>query len=110
MPNVVAHDSNENIWVRVRSEHPLTGAADLSGYPVEVAITVSDPESADWKAATWETGTETVGGKVYYLARLEIGPNGGAVTLDDNTTYQVRARVTASGEKPIVYAGSLQAF
>lgn len=108
MPSIAA-ESNENIWVPVRSDHPLFGATDLTPYTVEIAITLGDPVESDWKAATWESTTKTVQGATYYLARLEIGP-GGAVTLDDNATYQVHARITTPGERPVVYAGFLQAY
>jgi hypothetical protein len=106
----VAAESNQNIWVPVRSDHPLTGAAVLTSYPVEVAVTVGDPVTADWKTATWEATTKTIGGVAYYLARLEIGPNGGALTLAEDATYQVHARITTPGEKPVVYAGALQTY
>jgi hypothetical protein len=102
-------ESNQNIWVPVRSDHPITGAADLTSYGVEVAITVGDPVALDWKPAVWEASTKTISGQVYYLARLEIGP-GGALTLSEDTTYQVHARVTTPAETPVVYAGALQAY
>jgi hypothetical protein len=102
--------SNEVIWVPVRSDHPISGAAVLTSYTVEIAVTTGDPGALDWKAATWEASTKTIGGVAYYLARIEIGPNGGALTLTDGVTYQVHARVTTAGEKPVVYAGALQAY
>lgn len=108
MTTVVA-TSTEFVWVPVRSDHPITGAADLSVYLVDVAFlaTTGDPASGDWHAATWETSTKTINGLVYYLARIQVGP-GSAVTLTAGSTYVTYARVTVGGATAVVRAGLLQ--
>jgi hypothetical protein len=102
--------SNEDIWVPVRSEHPVTGEANLSTYGVEVAVVRDDPTEDDWHTAAWEGQTAPgTDGKPYYWARLEIGPNAGTVTLVNGTSYKVYARITTPTNKPVVYSGTLQA-
>lgn len=108
MTTVVA-TSTEYLWVPVRSDHPITGAIDLSVYSVDVAILASsaDPVAGDWKSATWETSTKVINGLAYYLARLQIGP-GGAITLTAGLSYITYARVTIGASAAVVRAGMLQ--
>lgn len=106
MTAVVSSKSTENIWVPVRSEHPINGAVDLTPYTVDVAFTRGDPASGDWKPATWEPTTKTITGEAWYLARVKIGP-AGAIELDDGP-WNVYVRVTTSDEQPVAQAGSIR--
>jgi hypothetical protein len=102
--------SNEDVWVPIRSEHPVSGAANLSTYTVEVAVVTDDPTDTDWQPATWESSPAPGSdGLEYYWARLEIGPNAGTVTLVNDTIYRVYARITTPTNRPVVYSGTLQA-
>lgn len=95
--------SNEVVWVGARAEHPLSGVQNISTFPVEIAFTVSsNPVAGDWKPATWEVGTWTNpdDGLAYYLARLEIGPNG-AITLTEGN-WLVWVRITTTTDKPVI--------
>lgn len=106
---VVVATSTEFLWVPVRSDHPITGATDLSVYPVDIAILASssDPVAGDWKSATWESSTKIINGLAYYLARVQIGP-GSSITLTAGSTYITYARVTVGGVTAVVRAGMLQ--
>lgn len=108
MTTVVA-TSTEFLWVPVRSDHPISGAIDLSVYSVDVAAlaTGGDPVAGDWKAATWESTTKLINGLAYYLARVQIGP-GGAITLTAGSMYITYARVTIGASAAVVRAGMLQ--
>lgn len=77
---------------------PVTPPAgvDITGTPPEVAIlpvsNKADPVPGDWRASTWTDGT---------VARLLIGPNGGAVTLPVGE-YRVWVHVDPPGAEDIV--------
>lgn len=84
--------SNENIWFPVRNENPLTGSVDPTLFDVAMAFTNGvNPIVGDWTPAVWETGTVTIDGRAYYLARLLVGPD--AHTLTANT-YKVFLKIT----------------
>lgn len=101
--------SNEDIWVPLRSEHPISGVANLLPYPVEVAVTLADPQETDFHDAVWEPAGAWPGpdGLEYYWARLEIGPGSNTVTLADGQTYKVYGRVTTPSNRPVIYSGTI---
>lgn len=74
---------------------------DPTADTVEMAFTTgSEPQSGDWKAATWETAEGPV-----YFARCLVGP-GGTIQLTDGS-YKVWVKVADSPEVPVRDVGKL---
>ncbi len=74
-------------------------AIDPTTLNVEMAFTVGEPVTGDWKDADWETSSGV------YLARCLVGP-GGTITLSDGS-YSVWIRITDSPEMPVMHVGYL---
>lgn len=84
--------STENVWFPVRNENPLTGIVNPTTFGVAIAFTNGiNPVVTDWTTATWETGTVTIDGSTYYLARVLVGPAG--YVLSKNT-YKVFLKIS----------------
>ena len=99
--------SLEYVLVKVASKQ--SGAwVDITADTVQMAFPVAGvtPVAGDWKAATWETDTET--DPDTYYARCLVGP-GGTVTLTAQL-YDVYVKVTDSPEIPTIRAGQLRVF
>jgi hypothetical protein len=77
---------------------PVTAPAgvDITGTPPQLAILPStnrnNPETGDWLTGDWADGTE---------ARLLVGPDGGAITLDPGD-YRVYVSFDPPGSELIV--------
>ncbi|MPY93415.1 MAG: hypothetical protein GEV08_10205 [Acidimicrobiia bacterium] len=96
----------------IRSEHPLDGAEDITGTEVELAFVPvgQAPEEDDRHEAVWEVETKTIDGAAYYLARILVGPGGGAVSFTPTTTYDVYARVDDGTQRPTLRCGRLTIY
>jgi hypothetical protein len=77
---------------------PVTAPAgvDITGTPPKIAILASttrtNPEAGDWKTGDWTDDSE---------ARLLVGPDGGAITLDPGD-YRVWVTIDPPGSELIV--------
>lgn len=79
----------ETLYFPVRSEHPTTGAAALSGSSVDIALPADGVAPSSWISATWQSGTHRYGDHRYYVA----GVSTSSLTLSNGTTYQPWIRV-----------------
>lgn len=96
MDKRISRDSVEAIRVEVNHTTLAGAAADPTVYPVEIAVltsTVSDPDEADWKPATWAQGPRSK------VATVTVGP------LPPGF-YNVWVRVTAGTETPVMRAAA----
>lgn len=109
---IIDDQSLELVWVPIRSEHPVDGPEDISSTTVELAFVPvgQAPVEADWHEATWEDETKTIDGTAYYLARILVGPGGGAVSFTSTTTYDVYARVDNGVQRPTLRCGRLTIY
>lgn len=95
---LVARDSVQLIGVQVAASTVAGTTVDPTVYDVTVAVlpyTTDDPADADFKAATWQSGTL---GK---YAVVMVGPNTTVGTLSPGR-YRLWVKVTATPEVPVI--------
>lgn len=80
---------------------------DPTSFPVALAFTSpgTDPQTGDWKAASWNTSVTLEPGD--YMAQCLLGPNGGVLSLAKGD-YQIYAQVSANPETPQLPVGMLR--
>jgi len=100
---------NNSIYVTSLEEVPVNVTVPVGVNPTSDSVFMaflsvpppSQPASEDWNAASWFTG---VGNQ--YTAICLVGP-GGTIQLTQGYWY-VWAKISASPEVPVKYAGILQ--
>lgn len=96
-------------YVRRVVEGKVNGAViDPTSDAVAMAIVTVDAQPApnDFKTASWETDPDGT-----YLARLLVGPVGGALDFSGITApvwKDVYVKVTDDPEVPVIFAGRVQ--
>lgn len=91
-------------------EVPVTVDTDPTGDTVDIAIVdrwapIPPPDDTAWHAAEWKTLAANP-----YIARLLVGPDGGALELEAGITYSAVLRVTDNPEIPIRRVGPITAI
>ena len=107
MADVVRISSASKEYVRCAiTAEELGTPIDPTASTVEMAFVVplSDPDSGDWKAASWDVDTSDPSGTIYW-AQCLVGPGGAATPGDGRWTVWVR--VTRGAEAPVKEVGTL---
>lgn len=95
----IAATSTEYVHVNVVATIGGTAVTVASPPKLALLLTATNPEPADWLTAEWQGS----------WARLLIGPNGGAVTLEPGK-YTLWISFAAGLETPVYRAGSLTVY
>lgn len=106
VPNSISCVATQYVYVEISASQPNGTIIDPTSDAVSFAFltTSTAPVAATtWYTASWAAGTP-------YTAQCLVGPNGGVVTLNANSTpYSVWVRINDNPETAIVFGGKLGA-